>query len=258
MRTYVLDILNRYKRYSENLDVKTILCNKSWLVFNDGCDKEVYIFQENGSLILSINGKVYNGSWQYITANKSIIISSHEQSYMLHPYIFDNVVFVLQQDGTDNYAFMIDETQSKIFLPRTMMDISGYFEEKVRKEEENQELIWKNEQDDYVERLRSKAELIWTRKMDDILSNDKEYKEVERVKIRILIYNILFSLVISLSFYFFIIEDLDVALTAFIVSFCVTYIALLIHAFKTNRFEFHEKEKKEEFIREYIDEHLLK
>ena len=27
MKTYILDILNRYKRFSEQLDVKTILCN---------------------------------------------------------------------------------------------------------------------------------------------------------------------------------------------------------------------------------------
>ena len=83
MRTYLLDILNRYNRFSENLDVKTILCNKSWLIFNDTGDKELYIFQENGSLIASVNGNVFNGNWQYISANKSIIISFKEKSYML-------------------------------------------------------------------------------------------------------------------------------------------------------------------------------
>lgn len=257
MRTYVLDILNRYKRYSENLDVKTILCNKSWLVFNDGCDKEVYIFQENGSLILSINGKVYNGSWQYITANKSIIISSQEQSYMLHPYIYDNVVFVLQQDGTDNYAFMIDEIQSKTFLPRTMMDISGYFEEKVRKEENNQDLIRKQEQDDYVEKLRSTAELTWIREVDDILGNDQVYKEVQRVKRKLLLYSLLFSFVISSVFYIYN-KNTDTSLIIFIILFSIVYFGTFLFAIKTNRFEFHEKEKKEKFIREYIDEHLLK
>lgn len=54
MKTYLLDILNKYNRFSESLDVKNILCNKSWLAFNDTGDKELYIFQENGSLIVSI------------------------------------------------------------------------------------------------------------------------------------------------------------------------------------------------------------
>lgn len=104
MRTYLLDILNRYNRFSENLDVKTILCNKSWLIFNDTGDKELYIFQENGSLIASVNGNVFNGNWQYISANKSIIISFKEKSYMLHPSFFDKTIFALQQDGTNRYA----------------------------------------------------------------------------------------------------------------------------------------------------------
>lgn len=257
MRTYVLDILNRYKRYNENLDIKTFLCNKSWSVFNDGYYKEVYIFQENGSLILSINGKVNNGSWQYITANKSIIISSHEQSYMLHPYIFDNLIFVLQQDGTDNYVFMIDEAQSKTFLPCTLMDISAYFEKKVRTEEKNQDLIRKQELDDYMEGLRSDAELTWIREMDDVLSNDQEYKGVRKIKRNLLLYSLLFSSVIS--FFFYILnENPDTSLITFVILFSIVYFVAFLFAIKTNRFEFHEKEKKEIFIRKYIDEHLSK
>ena len=39
MKTYILDSINRLKRYGENLDVKTILCNKSWQIFNDSGEK---------------------------------------------------------------------------------------------------------------------------------------------------------------------------------------------------------------------------
>lgn len=87
MKTYLLDIPNRYNRFSKNLDVKTILCNKSWLIFNDSGDKELYIFQENGSLITSINGSVISATWQYLSANNSLVISFKEKSYMLHPSI---------------------------------------------------------------------------------------------------------------------------------------------------------------------------
>ena len=85
MKAYLLDIPNKYNRFSKNLDVKAILCNKSWLVFNDSGDKELYIFQENGSLITSVNGSVINATWQYISTNNSLVISFKEQSYMLHP-----------------------------------------------------------------------------------------------------------------------------------------------------------------------------
>ena len=71
MKTFLLDSFNRYKRFSEELDVRTILCNKPWLIFNDCGDKELYVFQEDGSLIASVNGNVTNAKWQYIPANKS-------------------------------------------------------------------------------------------------------------------------------------------------------------------------------------------
>ena len=48
MQTFLFDIFNRYKRFSENLDVKTVLCNKTWFVFNNSGEWEIYIFQENG------------------------------------------------------------------------------------------------------------------------------------------------------------------------------------------------------------------
>lgn len=85
MKTYLFNAINRYKKFSEELDVKAILCDKSWWVFNDSGEKELYIFNTDGNLIISISGKVSNGTWQYIAANKSIIISGNNQSYMVRP-----------------------------------------------------------------------------------------------------------------------------------------------------------------------------
>lgn len=140
MKTYIFDSINRYKRFSENLDVKTILCNKSWWVFNDSGDKEIYIFQENNSLIISISGNVTNATWQYIPANKSLVISSDKQSYMLHPTFVDNIIFALQVDGTEQYSFMINEEQCEVFQPKSLNDLELYFKKKEQLEFENQKL----------------------------------------------------------------------------------------------------------------------
>lgn len=155
MKTYLLDILNRYNRFSENLDVKTILCNKSWLIFNDSGEKELYIFQENGSLIASINGNVTNATWQYISANKSLLISFKEQSYMLHPSFIDNTIFALQQDGTERFLFMISEEQSTSFYPKSLKELNFYFERMEHKkiEEEKQQKLKLLEQQ-RIEQLR--------------------------------------------------------------------------------------------------------
>lgn len=199
MKTYLLDILNRYNRFSENLDVKTILCNKSWSVFNDTGNKELYIFQENGNLIASVNGNVHNGNWQYISANKSIILSFKEQSYMLHPSFFDKTIFALQQDGTNKYAFMIDEKQSQSFQPKSLTELNSYFEniERKRIEEEQhskrlqaeqqraneqrriEEMIRervKKQKEEAQQYLNKKRLEYWEQNQNYILQNDLSYK----------------------------------------------------------------------------------
>lgn len=201
MRTYLLDILNRYNRLSESLDVKTILCNKSWLIFNDTGDKELYIFQENGSLIASINGEVINATWQYVPANKSIILSFKGQSYMLHPSFLDKNIFALQQDGTNRYAFMIDEKQSQSFQPKSLTELKSYFENIERKrieEEQHREKLWAEQQkeieqrrieEERRERIKQQQEEIqqyknrkrldyWVQNQDTILQEDSFYQEL--------------------------------------------------------------------------------
>ena len=136
MKTYLFDTFNRYKRFSDKLDAKTILCNRSWWVFNDNGDKEVYIFQKDGTLIISIRGRVSYSTWKYITANQSIIITSGEQSYMVIPAFVDSNILALQVDGTDEYAFLIDEDSLKRLVFKTYNDVLDYFEQREKDSEQ--------------------------------------------------------------------------------------------------------------------------
>lgn len=196
MKTYLLDILNRYSRFSENLDVKTVLCNRPWLVFNDTGHKELYIFQENGSLIASVNGNVTNATWQYIPANKSIIISFKEKSYMLHPAFLDNKIFALQQDGTSEYAFMIDETQSTSFQPKSLTELRTYFENVERKriedeEQQKRKVLYEQKRREEEQKRQREFQLEKERqqkeeeKINNILKHSVSYK-VEKVFVFIL------------------------------------------------------------------------
>ena len=132
MKAYIFDTFNRYKRFSEELDARTVLCNKSWYVLNDSGEKEVYIFNTDGTLIISVSGRVTNATWKYIPVNKSIIISGNNQSYMVHPAFYDNMIFALQMDGVNKYAFLIDEQNISSTNLKTFNDLVIYFEEKER------------------------------------------------------------------------------------------------------------------------------
>ena len=126
MKTYILDSINRIKRLGENLDAKTILCNKSWQIFNDTGEKELYIFQENGDILLSTNGIVSQGKWQYISANKSILISVKENSYMLHPSFSINNIMAMNLDGTERYMLMIEEKSLLALQLKSLEDLNQY------------------------------------------------------------------------------------------------------------------------------------
>lgn len=133
MKTYLFDTINRYKRFSEELDVKTAICNKSWWVFNDSGEKELYIFNPDGKLDVIYSGRVTEGSWRYVSANKSIIVSANSESFMLDPAFLDNAIFALKLNGTDQYVFMIDENNTASFVPSTYKELMGYFDEKLNR-----------------------------------------------------------------------------------------------------------------------------
>ena len=162
MKTYLFDTFNRYKRFSEKLDAETILCNKSWWVFNDSGEKELYIFNTDGTLIIAVSGKVTNATWQYIPANKSLIISGNNQSYMVKPAFFDNQIFALQVDGTNDYAFLIDENNLPSTSLRSLADLKEHFAEKERQavlaEQRKRQAAIEAQRQSEIERERKREE----------------------------------------------------------------------------------------------------
>lgn len=128
MKTYLLNIPNELKNFSQKKDVEALLCSKSWEVFNDEGNKQILIFQKNGTLLVSTNGDVINSTWQFIPANKSIIISAEGKTTMLNPVFVDSVVLAMGKNGTQECLFMIDETRTDVMPNRTFGELKNYFQ----------------------------------------------------------------------------------------------------------------------------------
>lgn len=133
MKTFIFSLPARLKSFNEKLDVKGALCGKSWEVFNDEGVKQLFIFNTDGSLLITLNGKVMTSSWQFIPANSSILITTDNETTMFLPAFYDEVIFALQQDGVERYLFMIDERNKNLFPEITLQALTAYFEEKERK-----------------------------------------------------------------------------------------------------------------------------
>lgn len=130
MKTFLLNIPKRLKLKSDEFDAKAILCDKAWTVFNDEGVKQLFIFQPDGSLFITIDGVVSNSMWKYIPVNNSVIITSGDKSVMFHPAFRDDVVLALERDGGNDCLLMIDEISQKTFIPKTLSELNHYFNHK--------------------------------------------------------------------------------------------------------------------------------
>ncbi|OQY92870.1 MAG: hypothetical protein B6D37_13295 [Sphingobacteriales bacterium UTBCD1] len=109
MKTYLADIIPKIKRYSEKLDNLTLLTNQHWVVLDElRNSKFVYIFRSNYELLISQNGKVEKGKWEYL-GNNSLLIERTDESYLFRHGFFDSNILALKVDGKDEFAFLVNE-----------------------------------------------------------------------------------------------------------------------------------------------------
>ena len=127
MKDYLFDIGNRLKVKSQQLDASAMLCNKTWRVYSDSAEKELYIFMTDGSLIISNNGTVDMGKWLYIPANQSLVITSSTSNVLVHP-ILVNKLLILVTDGTERCSFLIDSTEKELDYVSNLTLFTNYID----------------------------------------------------------------------------------------------------------------------------------
>lgn len=109
MKTYLANIIPKIKRYSEKLDNLTLLTNQHWVVIDElQSSKFVYIFRNNQELLISQNGMVEKGRWEYL-GNNSLLIERNTGSFLFRHGFFDSNILALKIDGRDEYAFLVNE-----------------------------------------------------------------------------------------------------------------------------------------------------
>lgn len=116
MKTYLLDLIPKIRKYSQQLDDTTILTNKHWVLLGENGNKTVYIFRKvNNQLLISKNGLIEKANWEHI-GNGSIIIDLEGNSYLFKHGFIDDAVLALKLDGTNEYALFINEEVYEKYL----------------------------------------------------------------------------------------------------------------------------------------------
>lgn len=174
MKTYLLDTIDRFKRFSQSLDVKTILCSKAWYVLNEDGDTENLIFQEDGIILVSVNGSTKKYTWKFIPQNQSLnIMHSETEGTMLKPAFLDNKVLAFQKIGTKECMFLIDDAIDEQEKLLTIDSVKNYLigcEQKAIEEE--LKIIEVERKKKLQEELEREEEI---KKLKEKIKNNKKY-----------------------------------------------------------------------------------
>jgi len=127
MQTYISNIIPSLARFSKKLDDITLLTSKHWVILNETTQiKSTYIFRNNKELIVSENGIVVHGTWDYLGFNKILLRFNNNSFLFQHGFLEDDIL-ALQLDGRNEYAFFINERRSDL---NTLSRIDSYLSKK--------------------------------------------------------------------------------------------------------------------------------
>lgn len=129
MKAFIADIIPRIQRFSKRIEDETLLTNHHWVSLNDIVDsKKVFIFRANKSLLVSDNGNVSKGNWEYL-GNNSILIETSDNSTLYKQGFIDEHVMALKIDGINGHYFFINETKYGKEI-NSIADVNSFLESK--------------------------------------------------------------------------------------------------------------------------------
>lgn len=171
---YIAKGFERYRQYSQTIEISQVLCGKVWHVFNNEGNSETLIFRSDGTIIKTINGIGITGEWHWIDVAKSISIRIDNFVILLSPTFKDNNIFALTLRGTSNVAFLIEENRLASFPVRDLNGLLSYFrrveEQRQRHLEQQRQLAIQEENN----RRRQAEELERRRRQEDFKRNKEK------------------------------------------------------------------------------------
>jgi hypothetical protein len=159
VKEYLKNISKELKNYSKSLDKISILIDKPWAVIDVELEMQKLIFKKDKSLIMSKNGKVTKGTWDYLPEANSIIIDRINDQILCNAAFIDDVVLILKLDGTSNDFFAL-ANENKL----QDLNIIGYFNDILYKQERLLETKQEIELDKAALEKQTKADnevLLW-------------------------------------------------------------------------------------------------
>lgn len=99
MKHYLKNLLPRLQQYSKSLDHIENFVGQPWVLVDDALNRQVYVFQRDNSLIMSLNGQAQEGKWSYVPAVQSLLVDRGVDKILLNHAFVEKGLMVLKKDG---------------------------------------------------------------------------------------------------------------------------------------------------------------
>jgi mRNA-degrading endonuclease RelE of RelBE toxin-antitoxin system len=106
MKSHLNSLVKHLSNYSATLEKTSILIDKPWALIDGEFEIQKIIFKKDKELILSKNGQVQIGKWDYFPEAKSLLIDRINDKILCNEAFIDNGVMILRLDGTDSRFFI--------------------------------------------------------------------------------------------------------------------------------------------------------
>jgi hypothetical protein len=107
MKIFLKSIVKQLRKYSATLNKTSILIDKPWALIDDEFEMQKLIFKKNKELILSKNGQVQLGKWDYFPEARSLLIDRNTDKILCNEAFIDIGIMILRLDGTDSRFFIL-------------------------------------------------------------------------------------------------------------------------------------------------------
>lgn len=121
MKKYISSLIPRLREFSASLDRKEFFIDVPWVIIDENLDQQKYIFRRDGTLIMSLNGQVTTGRWEYLSAAKCLLIDRIKDKILLNQNFIDPALMILRKDGTKDENLIL---ANEVLIPD--LDVEQY------------------------------------------------------------------------------------------------------------------------------------
>ncbi|MCB9354672.1 MAG: hypothetical protein H6575_08895 [Lewinellaceae bacterium] len=138
MIDYIKTLISRLQQYSKDLNDTAIFAEVPWTFIDDDGVKVIYIFRRSKELLISKQGNVTTGYWEYLPVMQSLLIEHSDRKHMYNQGFVDNVVMALRKDGTEDLFLLVNQHEIPDLNPVEYLERkiqSGVENESIKKQE---------------------------------------------------------------------------------------------------------------------------